>query len=123
MMGGTLFAPDMDFWNQNINIQRYGIALSFISDIRHMKLEEPAGYSSKDSEEMISKFVETEDEKEQNCPNVLAIMNESFSDLSVIFPELDNEVYMSNFNSLSGNVVKRLYAGISDRRRNGKYRV
>ena len=28
-------------------------------------------------------------------------MNESFSDLSVIFPELDNEVYMSNFNSLS----------------------
>ena len=106
MMGGTLFAPDMDFWNQNINIQRYGIALSFISDIRHMKLEEPAGYSSKDSEEMISKFVETEDEKEQNCPNVLAIMNESFSDLSVIFPELDNEVYMSNFNSLSGNVVK-----------------
>ena len=106
MMGGTLFAPDMDFWNQNINIQRYGIALSFISDIRHMKLEEPAGYSSKDSEEMISKFVETEDEKEQNCPNVIAIMNESFSDLSVIFPELDNEVYMSNFNSLSGNVVK-----------------
>ena len=30
MMGGALFAPDMDFWNQNINIQRYGISLSFI---------------------------------------------------------------------------------------------
>lgn len=55
MMGGALFAPDMDFWNQNINIQRYGIALSFISDIRHMKLEEPAGYSSKDSEATVYK--------------------------------------------------------------------
>lgn len=106
VMGGSLFAPDMDFWNQNINVQRYGIAVSLVSDIRHMKLDEPVGYSSKDSEKMISKFVETEDGEEENRPNVIAIMNESFSDLSVIFPELDNEVYMPNFNSLSGNVVK-----------------
>lgn len=49
VIGGSLFVPDMDFWNQNINVQRYGIALSFVSDIRHMKLDEPVGYSSKDS--------------------------------------------------------------------------
>lgn len=39
--------------------------------------------------------METEDGEEESRPNVIAIMNESFSDLSVIFPELDNEVYMS----------------------------
>ena len=106
VLGGTLFAPDMDFWNQNTNVQKYGIALSMISDIRHMKLDEPAGYSSKDSAAFISEFVELEDTEDKNRPNVIAIMNESFSDLSVIFPELNNEMYLSNFNSLSGNVVK-----------------
>ena len=30
------FAPDMNFWNQKLNIQQYGIAVSFISNIRHM---------------------------------------------------------------------------------------
>ena len=78
VIGGSLFVPDMDFWNQNINVQRYGIALSFVSDIRHMKLDEPVGYSSKDSEKMISEFVETEDGEEESRPNVIAIMNESF---------------------------------------------
>lgn len=55
---------------------------------------------------MILEFVETDHSDSGVHPNVIAIMNESFSDISVIFPELDNETYMSNFNSLQGNVVK-----------------
>lgn len=100
------FAPDMNFWNQKLNIQQYGIAVSFISNIRHMRMDPPKGYSSRDSETMILEFVETDHSDSGVHPNVIAIMNESFSDISVIFPELDNETYMSNFNSLQGNVVK-----------------
>ena len=105
-MGSAFFAPDMNFWNQKLNIQQYGIAVSFISNLRHMRMDPPEGYSSKNSEEMISEFVESDNADSGVRPNVIAIMNESFSDLSVIFPELDNETYMSNFNSLQGNVVK-----------------
>lgn len=105
-MESAFFAPDMNFWNQKLNIQQYGIAVSFISNLRHMHMDPPEGYSSKDSEAMISEFVEIDNSDSGVHPNVIAIMNESFSDLSVIFPELDNETYMSNFNSLQGNVVK-----------------
>lgn len=37
------FAPDMNFWNQKLNIQQYGIAVSFISNIRHMRMDPPKG--------------------------------------------------------------------------------
>ena len=53
--------------------------------------------------------------------NVIAIMNESFGS-QCDFPELDNEVYMSNFNSLS-EMLGKVICRYTRSEGNGKYRV
>lgn len=106
IIGGQFFKTQMDFWNLNYNVEQYGIAMSFVSNIRQMHLEKPEGYSANDSETDFAEFVEEPGSDQGFHPNVIAIMNESFSDLSVISSKLNNEEYLSHFNSLKGNIVK-----------------
>ncbi|WP_432630053.1 LTA synthase family protein [Brotaphodocola sp.] len=106
IIASTFFKPELDLWNLNHNIEQYGIAMSFVSNVRRMHLQEPEGYFSVTSEEMMREFIEPVGSDKGFHPNIIAIMNESFSDLSVVDPELDNEEYMSYFNSLDGNIVK-----------------
>ena len=103
---GNFFKPKLDFWNLNRNVERYGIAMSFVSNIRQMHMEKPEGYSSSDSEAEYAEFIEEPGSDQGFHPNVIAIMNESFSDLSVISSKLNNEEYLSYFNSLQDNFVK-----------------
>ncbi|WP_432626953.1 LTA synthase family protein [Brotaphodocola sp.] len=106
IIGGPFFKPQLDLWNLNYNVEQYGIAMSFVSNVRSMHLEKPEGYSSGDSESEYAEFIEAPGADQGFHPNVIAIMNESFSDLSVISSKLNNEDYLSYFNSLQDNFVK-----------------
>ena len=83
ILGGTFWAPELDPWNLNSNIKQYGIAMNFVSNLRNMHISEPYSYSQKDSNKYISTFVESSETDPGFCPNIIAIMNESFSDISV----------------------------------------
>lgn len=107
-----LFVPSLDLWDLNNNIANYGLALNFIAQIRKMKLTEPEGYSTDDLNKLYSMYALTEEGEEEFKPNIIAIMNESFSDLSVLSSDLSNEEYMPFFDSLDENVVKG-YAFVS----------
>lgn len=106
IIGGPFFEPELDLWNLNYNVEQYGIAMSFVSNVRSMHIEKPNGYSSNDSEAEYAEFIEEPGSDQGFHPNVIAIMNESFSDLSVISSKLNNEEYLSYFNSLQDNFVK-----------------
>ena len=106
IVGGPFFKPQLDLWNLNYNIEQYGLAMSFVSNVRSMHIEKPEGYSSGDSEAEYPEFIEEPGTDPGFHPNVIAIMNESFSDLSVISSKLNNEEYLSYFNSLKGNILK-----------------
>lgn len=98
------YKPNLDLWNLNNNVKTYGVTMSLISNIRRMNMEEPDGYS-RNNLEMLCEDYAGKSEQEEELPNIIAIMNESFSDLSVLDEKLDNNIYMPYFNSIE-NAVK-----------------
>ena len=112
----AFFAQSLDLWNLNNNVQKYGLALSFISNVRRSVIQQPEGYSKSDVESHVDMFVENEeqtDSTEEFNPTVIAIMNETFSNLKEVDPELDDDVYLSYYKSLSDHVVKgKMYVSV-----------
>lgn len=83
----------------------YGVAYSFFINYRKMELVKPDNYLARYVEEEL--LAETDDSlPPENMPDVIAIMNESFSDLN-INNSLDTDIsYMPFYNSLNKNVIK-----------------
>ena len=104
--GGNFYTPSLNLWDLNSNIEQYGLAMSFISNLREMHIAQPYGYSAKDSGEYLSTFVESSEDDPEFCPNIIAIMNESFSDISIFSDQLNNSEFLSYFYSLQDNVVR-----------------
>lgn len=100
------YEPALDFWNLKANVRKYGIAMAMVSNVRQMRIQEPESYSQMEIEDLYKNYVSPGEEKTNSNPNVIAIMNESFSDLSVISDMLDSNLYMPFFNSLEKNTVK-----------------
>lgn len=94
----TLFTPNVLYRNN-------GLMGGFTSTIRYMKVEKPEGYS----EEEVARLTEgyqTDKEEKENQPNIIVIMNEAFSDLSVFGDFHTSEDYMPFIRSLDQNVLK-----------------
>ena len=99
-----------DFWNQNRGYRNYGFAWNFFCNTKYLFMSTPSDYDP----DQISGFVEnTVDEDEdtkvevtENTPNIICIMNETWSDLSVLGNFTTNEPYMPYISSLNDNVVK-----------------
>lgn len=102
---GSFYHPQMNQWELHMNVKTYGVAMNLISSIRGMGVAAPDGYSYEQIEELCGQYM-PEEQNDSFLPNVIAIMNESFSDLSVLCEELDNREYMSYYDSLEENTVK-----------------
>jgi len=92
-----------DLWNLQQNTADYGLGMSLISNACSMRLKKPAGYDPNETERFLDRYAE---EQTASRPNIIVVMNEAFSDLSVFCEGLDSEQYMPYFNSLSENTVK-----------------
>lgn len=79
-----------------------GTALSFYINLRKMEFNPPNGYSSKELKEYLSQYEDETLEGDEELPNIIVIMNESFSDLSYLGKLRTNIPYMPYFNSLTG---------------------
>lgn len=101
----NFYLPNLDLWDLNNNTKEYGLTMSLVSNIRRLNVSAPEGYSLEALETLCEQY-KTSDSSEYRTPNVIAIMNESYSDLGVIYPNLDNETYMAYYNSLDTNTVK-----------------
>ncbi len=74
-----------------------GMAVTFAMDMEYLYVEKPDGYSAKKAEEILAEY-ETVDKvqgQKEDLPNIIVIMNEAFSDLSVLGEFSTNEDYMS----------------------------
>ena len=103
VLKSDMYCKNMDLWNVKTNITKYGVGVNFVSNIQNMRVDPPVNYSDKKAEALLEQY-----QQEDNGfrPNVIVIMNEAFSDLSVVMETLDSEQYMPYFNSLEENVVK-----------------
>lgn len=80
---------DIDFWCQANTYEASGFAPSFISFWQRMKIDRPDGYTGQKAEQILDDYQNEERtyiSEEEVKPTIIAIMNESFSDLSALGP-------------------------------------
>ncbi len=99
-----------DFWNQSRGYRNYGFVFSFFCNTKYLYMSEPSGYDANSIGDYVSSTVDKEEstviKPTGNEPNIICIMNESLSDLSVLGEFTTNQDYMPFMNSLTENTVK-----------------
>ncbi|MDF2542876.1 MAG: Phosphoglycerol transferase, alkaline phosphatase superfamily [Herbinix sp.] len=102
----------IDFFAPKYTYFSYGTAFGFVANLDALKTEAPEGYTIDQVEEVFShqtKTTMTKDEK----PNIIVIMNEAFSDLSLINDYETNMDYLPNIRALQEDTVKgNLYVSV-----------
>ena len=105
-------------WMPERDYAQNGSALSFLLTWTYYIVEKPAGYSAEAAEEITKGYVsdsaeDSSDDSDTVKPNVIAIMNESFSDLAVDTNIETTEDYMPFIHNLTENTVKgHLYVSV-----------
>lgn len=99
----------INLWQQRIAYKDNGVVVNFLMNMKYLKVDKPKDYSIEKVSTTISEVNSNEAAEKSistNKPNVIAIMNESFSDLSVIKDLNTNEDYMPFIHSLNKNTIK-----------------
>ena len=104
-------------WMPERDYAQNGSALSFLLTWTYYIVEKPAGYSEQTAEEITKGYVSDsagdDTDKSSVKPNIIAIMNESFSDLAVDTDIETTEDYMPFIHNLTENTVKgHLYVSV-----------
>ena len=100
-----------DFWNQTRGYKRYGFVCSFFVNTKYLFVTTPNGYNANTVEKNMNQLTDNTDvttnEKPNNkTPDIICIMNESLSDLSVLGDLQTNIDYMPFMRSLKENTIK-----------------
>ncbi len=89
---------------------RNGCALSFMVTVKNSIVRAPDGYDITDieaiAEEYPSDAAKPVDKVSEKTPNVIIVMNESFSDLQVLGDIETNQDFLSFYRSISENAIK-----------------
>lgn len=102
-MYNKLFTP-VFMWQVN------GFVLTFVMELPFVTVEKPAGYSKEQAERMLGEYEnKREDVREDGArPSIIVVMDEAFSDLSVLGEFHASEGYMPNFYEMQHNGTNRL---------------
>ena len=91
------------------------MALSFIVNLRYLKIDKPEGYSQEELAKIQDEISSGNSDGDVSAddvtdltkkPNIIVIMNEAFSDLSVLGDYTTNTEVMPFISSLSENTQK-----------------
>lgn len=81
--------------------KRDGTAVAFLMELKYVTVEKPSGYNKEDAADLLSSYdIPIEEDSASSSPNVIVIMNEAFSDLSVLGDFETNEDYMPFLHSV-----------------------
>lgn len=103
MLSNLNLAPNV--WMQSEGYSKDGFILSFMMNTKYLFVDKPEGYHPAVVENLNSQYTTSENEVYDE-PNIIAIMNESFTDLRVINDFKTNEEYMPFLDNLNDNTVK-----------------
>ena len=100
----TFWGIDTTLFTPNVRCTKNGFWPAFLSNLSFLNVNKPDGYSPSKAEEIAREAEDSYDSAaaaptEQN-PNIIIIMNEAFSDLSVLGDFNTSEDYMPGFRSL-----------------------
>lgn len=84
--------------------ERNGFAVTFLMDLQYLKVEKPEGYSTQTAEEILtsceSQQTQSQKTETERYPDVIVVMDEAFSDLSVLGEFETDRDYMPFMHSL-----------------------
>ncbi|MCR5666066.1 MAG: LTA synthase family protein [Eubacterium sp.] len=100
-----------DFWNQLRGYNKSGSLLNFMLNTKYIHVSEPDGYDADEIESLVESLASQSDYEPtitdtEDMPNIIAVMNESYSDLTVDGEFETNVDYMEFYDSLSENAIK-----------------
>ena len=95
-----------DFWNQTRGYHNYGFALNFFTNTKYLYMNKPNNYDPNKIKEIVEEKDYNREHSSKSTPNIICIMNESLSDLSVLGDFETNKDYMPFLRSLKKNTVK-----------------
>ena len=72
------------FWNLTSSYEKYGYFLATYIYENYQKVEKPEGYSAEAVEQLMMELIQEQTEKSGQLPNIIAIMNESFTDFASV---------------------------------------
>lgn len=109
----SYFGMDTTLFTLNVLYRNNGIAAAFLGNLRFLNIEEPDGYSEKRVEQIVEEQKtsqeessgSTETEDVSKYPNIVVIMNEAFSDLSVWGDFETSQEVMPFFKSLQEDAI------------------
>lgn len=116
-----IFSTQLKDWNIKVKLFKphsgyslYGTFLSFIRSVGLIMVEKPDGYSIESIESIVEQY--SLNSIDNKTPNIIVIMDESFSDLKSISDFPTNEDYMPFIRSLKedtirGNVYVSVFGG------------
>lgn len=102
-------------WSQSSGYHDNGVMLSFMDNVTYMTVKKPKAYNSSKVEELLvtnSTEKGIHDSNHEEIKNVIVIMNESYSDLSVINEFATNIDYLSYYHSLDNAIKGNTYVSI-----------
>lgn len=105
----------IDFYAPKYTYHTYGTAFGFVANVKSMQVEPPEGYSVEVVKQVLGAAAEVsvDTEEEADKPNIIVIMNEAFSDLSMVGDFETNMDYLPYTSSLEENTIKgTLYVSV-----------
>ena len=98
----------VEFFNQKKGYKRNGFVLSFLLNVQYLLGTEPEGYSVDKVKDIAQNYEVTTGQNKalKQKPNVVVIMNETFSDLNVVNKIKTNKEVMPYINSMKENTIK-----------------
>lgn len=96
-----------DFWSQSRGYRKTGVVMNFCLNTKYVSVSEPTGYDADEIDDIVYTTVgEGSSTGNGITPNIICIMNESLSDLSVLGDLQTNVDYMPFLRSLTENTVR-----------------
>ena len=101
---------NLDYWEISNSYYKYGIPVTFLTLCQNTKVKKPENYKKESVIEVYNTY-DGNNNREQNItddkrPTVIAIMNESWSDLNIIHDFESNPDYMPFWHSFDTPVMK-----------------
>jgi Phosphoglycerol transferase and related proteins, alkaline phosphatase superfamily len=101
----------LDFFAPKYTYCSYGTVFGFVANVQAMETKAPEGYSTQKVEEILSKTAAEKNAIQDKTasadkPNIIVIMNEAFSDLSLVGDFKTNMDYLPFIHSLKKNTIK-----------------
>ena len=94
-----------DFWSQSRGYRKTGVVMNFCLNTKYISAKEPANYDPDEIADIV--YGKAGDKIQATAtPNIICIMNESLSDLSVLGDLETNVDYMPFLRSLTDNTIR-----------------